>query len=214
MRRSRARAPVAVFSRAGGGRWPADVGPPRATSADTAEAVLRAASDLVAGGVELSLTEVEQVEQLIRSSTAEIAESFLAVEALTREQRGRLAQAAEVVTSALPPDLLEREAEAVEVLRFALEEQLEISTTLVQAVEERVSATMRALQFEDLSTQVLTGALARLARLAETFQSLTQAETSAEGSVVERIQRARRALDDDSGVPVQRDLRPGGGRVF
>ena len=172
--------------------------------------LLETASELVAAAVNRALTDVERGQQLVLGATTEIAESFLSIEATIQEYRQRLE-----VLSNLMQSLESDELEAVsETVRYALTEQIEATNILLEGVENRVSQAMRALQFEDMTSQILTAALGHLARLAEVFQ-VAQQRSNRDGEEI--IQGLHQVIEDFQGsndIPQQSTMTPGKSKVF
>lgn len=80
-------------------------------------------------------------------------------------------------------------------------------------VDERVSTSMRALQFEDICTQILSGTLADLARLAEGFEALVVVED--QRPVAQRLDALKTKLAASlSKVPDQTDVEEGESLLF
>lgn len=129
------------------------------------ERLMKATRTLIANTVDEAMQDIDTAEALIKRATLALAEHCGTVEALIREQRDRLEQTRSVFAE---------EAGALrahEAVRYALEEEAEISGQLVQQAEGHLAKALEILRFEHDASMVMTGALARLAQLAETFDA-------------------------------------------
>lgn len=170
--------------------------------------LLEGAGQLVARTVDIGLKDLERIESLLKQASSELTDSFLTIEKTVETYGHHLDSARELLAKVvdsgedLPPALLD------------LVEELEAASAAGVTVEQHSSVVMRALQFEDITTQILSATLARFGRLSENMEAVVARHGDNVDAIVETLEKM--AADDQLHVhtPNQEDLSPSDGLLF
>lgn len=174
-----------------------------------ATTVLAKSSEVVAVVADKALGDIERAQGLIHEAATRLANTLLAAEVQVRHHRERMETARASLEEAARDDPVR-----LDVVRSILDEQIDQATALVGGLEGRVAEAMQLIHFDDMTTQILLGALSRFAQLSESFQSVVHRGVGTEEELFETLEKLKDTLGSNGSVPQQESLDSGEVHIF